>query len=728
MKTKRKVLHILVTLSFLLTLLVPMIGPAGAATVNYTTVTQVTPFDPSADDADNLLGATVEVNINPYTSGGTALLEVVDSSGRSLPIVSVNGVAVNAKIYSYTFVPDGTGTTDRSAWQDLVIRFDGSDANAGEVSAKFSKCTGQLTSGTVAIRIAKAGSLDVTVPTVVSLSDAGCNATDDNAVTIRVNETVAGGFEAGANSVKFKLPNGFKWKNDVTFEGLNKTPSNDFTYQLLDSDRTLSVTNNGGWSGTLLLEIKAGVTVESTVAKYGDVTVKISGESTINQNEAVVAHYGDYEATVSSVTTETVMSGQKEQDIGKFAIEEALAGTLVDNRTIILTLPEQAKWDGDLPVLSTGDSDNIGNFAIEDFDYVGSDYRTIKATVTTKSTGDEPTKIVFKNGQITVRADYTGDIELTVSGSAGAEGKVKVAEAKAPVTATAASKPEVIIGMGSQAAGDITITETEAEALQATYNLTSLVWNSETSSYDEVKTTPDAYLVLEAPTGVRFADEPTFTVTGDLDLGTPLCESDSQYVTVRVEGTSSAPASVKISDIKLIVDRTVPEGDIQLKVGGTSLVENNVSGLFENVNWVTKVAVAKVVTPAPEQTKVKTVFKIGESKYTVNGVEKTMDVAPYIQNDRTYLPIRFAAYAAGVTDSNIIWNGEEQSVLLIKGDRVVKLTVGSTTMLINGVPFLMDVAPENVDPGRVMLPVRWVAQALGCDVQWDDATQSVTIN
>jgi len=728
LKTKRKVLHILVTLSFLLTLLVPMIGPAGAATVNYTTVTQVTPFDPGSDDADEVIGATVEVNINPYTSGGTALLEVVDGSGKSLPIVSINGVAVNAKIYSYTFEPDGTSTTDREAWQDLVIVFDGSNANTGEVSAKFSKCTGQLVAGTVPIRIAKGGAIEVSVPTVVSLSDAGCTASGTNAVTIRVNETVAGGFEAGADSVKFKLPNGFKW-NGATLTGLNKS-TNPFTYQLLDDNRTLSVTkpDPSGYTGTLLLEIKAGITVDSTVAKYGDVTVKISGESTVSPSEVVIAHYGDYDATVSSVTTEIVMSGQKEQDIGKFAIEEALSGTLVADRTIILTLPEQAKWDGDLPVLSTGDSDNIGDFDISDFEFVGSDYRSIKATVTDKSTGDEPTKIVFKNGQITVRADYTGDIELTVSGSAGAAGKVKVAEAKAPVTATADSKPEVIIGMGSQAAGAVTITETEAEALKSTYDYTDLVWDSVNSEWDSVTATGDAYLVLEAPTGVRFADEPTFTVTGDLELGDPLCESDSQYVSVRVKGTSSAPSSVKISDIKLIVDRTVPEGDIQLKVGGTSLVENNVTGYFPNVNWVTKVAVAKVITPAPEQTKVTTVFKIGEATYTVNGVEKTMDVAPYIKNDRTYLPIRFAAYAAGVTDSNIIWNGEEQSVLLIKGDRVVKLTVGSTTMLINGVPFVMDVAPENVDPGRVMLPVRWVAQALGCDVQWDEATQSVTIN
>lgn len=722
LRKSRKLVSILITLSMLMVLLVPLAGVASAGT-SYSTTETIPSFDPSSSDADEIDAARVEVNINPYSDGGGALLEVVDESGRTLPIVSVNGSAVNAKYYNYTFAP--AGTDGREAWQYLDIVFDGGDANSGAVKAKFSKTSKQLVGGEVTIANAKGGAIEVSVPTVVSISDAGCRANSDNAVTIRVNETVAGGFESGADSVKFKLPNGFEW-DDADFETLNKEVLG-WDYSLKDNGKTLSVENPGGYSGTVLLQIKAGLKVDSTVAKYGDINVKISGESTVSPSEIVVGTYGDYEATVAEVDVKTVMSGQKEQDIGKFAIEEALSGTLVENRTIILTLPEQAKWDGDLPRLSTGDSDNIGDFEIDDFELVGSDRRTAKVTISDASTGDEATKIVFKDGQITVRADYTGDIELTVSGSAGAAGTVKVAEAKAPVTAAADSKPDVIIGMGSQTAGDVTITETEEEALQSVYDYIGTMRDAD-DNLVAVAETADAYLVLEAPPGVRFADEPTFTVTGDLQIGDPLCESDSQFVSVRIRGTSSDPASIKVSDIKLIVDRTVPEGDIQLKVGGTSLVENNVENYFPNVNWVTKVSVANVITPAPSDTVVTTVFTIGSTTYVENGVEKTMDVAPYIKNDRTYLPIRFAAYSSGVTDSNIIWNQDEQSVLLIKGDRVVKLIVGSTTMLINGVPFAMDVAPENVDPGRVMLPIRWVAQALGCEVQWDAATQNVTIN
>jgi len=132
-----------------------------------------------------------------------------------------------------------------------------------------------------------------------------------------------------------------------------------------------------------------------------------------------------------------------------------------------------------------------------------------------------------------------------------------------------------------------------------------------------------------------------------------------------------------------------------------------------------------VATPAPGEQKTKVVFTINDTKYTVNGVEQTMDVAPYIKDDRTYVPVRYAAQAVGVTPENILY--ADGKVTLIKGDKVVQLTIGSNVMLINGTPITMDVVPEIVDPGRTMLPFRWLAQALGAKVDWNPDTQTVTM-
>ena len=42
------------------------------------------------------------------------------------------------------------------------------------------------------------------------------------------------------------------------------------------------------------------------------------------------------------------------------------------------------------------------------------------------------------------------------------------------------------------------------------------------------------------------------------------------------------------------------------------------------------------------------VMTIGSATYTVNGAEKTMDVAPFINGSRTMVPVRFVAEAFGI--------------------------------------------------------------------------------
>jgi hypothetical protein len=142
----------------------------------------------------------------------------------------------------------------------------------------------------------------------------------------------------------------------------------------------------------------------------------------------------------------------------------------------------------------------------------------------------------------------------------------------------------------------------------------------------------------------------------------------------------------------------------------------------------TDITTAKVGTSVLGETKNITVFTVGSMNYTVNGVQHTMDVAPYINaNDRAMLPVRFAANATGIADSNIFWNAADRSVVLIRSARTVRMVIGSTTMWINSVESVMDTIPVIVDPGRTMLPIRYVAQALDCDIVWDAAARTITI-
>ncbi len=117
-------------------------------------------------------------------------------------------------------------------------------------------------------------------------------------------------------------------------------------------------------------------------------------------------------------------------------------------------------------------------------------------------------------------------------------------------------------------------------------------------------------------------------------------------------------------------------------------------------------------------------FTVGSHSYTADGQDYNMDVAPYICNDRTFVPVKYVALALGVAHSNILWDDTEQSLTLIFGDRVVQIRVGSNVLLINGLATVMDVAPETVND-QVMIPIRYAAEALSANVSWDAETQEI---
>jgi len=120
-------------------------------------------------------------------------------------------------------------------------------------------------------------------------------------------------------------------------------------------------------------------------------------------------------------------------------------------------------------------------------------------------------------------------------------------------------------------------------------------------------------------------------------------------------------------------------------------------------------------------------FTVGSTQYFLNGQMKQMHVAPYVKEGRTFLPVRYVAEALGVASENVIWNEANKIITLLKGNRVVQMKVGSKVMMVNGVSIFMDTEPE-ISNGSMMLPFRFIAQALGATVSWDEATMTVRFN
>jgi len=63
---------------------------------------------------------------------------------------------------------------------------------------------------------------------------------------------------------------------------------------------------------------------------------------------------------------------------------------------------------------------------------------------------------------------------------------------------------------------------------------------------------------------------------------------------------------------------------------------------------------------------------------------------------------------------------------ITKDDTNITLIIGSPVMLVNQKPVRMDVSPE-ITNDRTFLPARWVAEALGAEVEWDDTNKQAII-
>lgn len=122
----------------------------------------------------------------------------------------------------------------------------------------------------------------------------------------------------------------------------------------------------------------------------------------------------------------------------------------------------------------------------------------------------------------------------------------------------------------------------------------------------------------------------------------------------------------------------------------------------------------------------KAVFTVGQSNYIADGHAKDMDAVTFMQNNRTYLPVRYLAYSIGVTDSGIDWDGVGQTLTLTNGNTTVNMQVGRRDIIIDNALKTMDVAPL-IKNGRTYLPARFVAEAFGYEVGWDGASQSLLI-
>jgi len=148
--------------------------------------------------------------------------------------------------------------------------------------------------------------------------------------------------------------------------------------------------------------------------------------------------------------------------------------------------------------------------------------------------------------------------------------------------------------------------------------------------------------------------------------------------------------------------------------------EQIVDGFFEFIWQVTPVSgnvvdpPTEVNDPPPAASRVLR-FAIGITTYTDNGTNRTLEAAPFIQNDRTMVPLRVIGEALGAT--NLAHNA------------------GVITFNINGQAFTMTVGeplPGNMGTpvivaGRTFVPLAFIINEMGATARWDGSARAAYI-
>lgn len=119
-------------------------------------------------------------------------------------------------------------------------------------------------------------------------------------------------------------------------------------------------------------------------------------------------------------------------------------------------------------------------------------------------------------------------------------------------------------------------------------------------------------------------------------------------------------------------------------------------------------------------------FFVGQTSYSLDGRLTVMDAVPFVENGRAFVPVRYLALALGVPESKIVWNPSSLTVTLTKGNVKTVMTLDSNIIYINGQSRQIDAIPL-MRNDRTYLPARYVAEAFGYEVSWDDSRQAVLI-
>ena len=116
----------------------------------------------------------------------------------------------------------------------------------------------------------------------------------------------------------------------------------------------------------------------------------------------------------------------------------------------------------------------------------------------------------------------------------------------------------------------------------------------------------------------------------------------------------------------------------------------------------------------------------------VDGQKLNTEVPSFIMGDRTLVPIRFVAESFGAV---VGWDQDTKTAIVVHDNNVVSLAIDDTKVVVNGETRYLDknstpklVTFTDLKDSRTMVPVRFISEVLGYDVNWDQNSYTAMIS
>ncbi|WLR49801.1 copper amine oxidase N-terminal domain-containing protein [Bacillus tianshenii] len=118
-----------------------------------------------------------------------------------------------------------------------------------------------------------------------------------------------------------------------------------------------------------------------------------------------------------------------------------------------------------------------------------------------------------------------------------------------------------------------------------------------------------------------------------------------------------------------------------------------------------------------------TKLQIGHKKLWLNDKSQALDVAPFLWNNHTFISLRALSEAVG---AEVTWNADDRSVKVTTNGNTAMFWIGKDYMTFNGER--KDVGAElMIRNSRTQVPLRFIAELLGWNVNWDGSNEMVTL-